>query len=282
MPIARVFVSKTSMTPDDEYAFVNTPPPMLCLPDGISEVHVSVTFSWDKPRAEWLAEQWRALGVPVALGGPAYGQKGGAFVPGLYLREGMTITSRGCPNHCWFCSVPKREGGLTELPIQDGYNVLDDNLLACSDSHVRQVFGMLARQKQRAVFTGGLEAKILKPWHAAALAKLKPKRMYFAYDTPDDYDPLISAGKLLRDSGISVGSHTMCCYCLIGYAGDTFERAEKRLTDTMRAGFMPYAMLYRDENGQRDPAWQRFQREWLRPQIVGTKFSQIWRANNGN
>ena len=29
------------------------------------------------------------------------------------------------------------------LPIQDGWNVLDDNLLACPEHHVRSVFGML-------------------------------------------------------------------------------------------------------------------------------------------
>ena len=160
--------------------------------------------------------------------------------------------------------------------MHDGWNVLDDNLLACSDAHVRDVFAMLGRQKRRAEFTGGLEAKLLKPWHAEELAKLKPARMYFAYDTPDDYEPLMTAGKLLRDAGISVSGHTMACYCLIGYRGDTFEKAEQRLTDTIKAGFMPYAMLYRDEEGGRDCKWMRFQREWLRPVIVGTKMREIW------
>jgi len=30
----------------------------------------------------------------------------------------------------------------------------------------------------------------------------KVERMYFAYDTPADFEPLIHAGKLLRDGGI--------------------------------------------------------------------------------
>ena len=278
MPIARIFVSKTSMTPEDAYVYINCPPPLLALPEDITEAHISVTFTWDKPRAEWLAEQWRVLGVPVHIGGPAYGEKSGAFTPGVYVRRGMTITSRGCPNRCWFCNVPGREGGLTELPIQDGWNVLDDNLLACSDEHVRRVFDMLSRQEQKAEFTGGLEARILKLWHAAALAKLKPKRMYFAYDTPDDYEPMVQAGEMLRNAGISVGSHAMRCYVLIGYRGDTFERAENRLTDTIKAGFMPYAMLYRGEDGSRNCHWMRFQREWLRPAIVGTKMRKIWQG----
>ncbi len=279
MRIARVFPHRTSMTPDDELAFVNCPPPLLAMPE-VDEVHISVAFTWDMPLAEKMETWWRAAGVPVKVGGPAYNLPGGEFVPGMYVRRGMTITSRGCPNHCWFCAVPERENGLRELPIKDGWNVLDDNLLACSDEHIKAVFAMLSRQPQRAEFTGGLEARILKPWHADALAKLKPKRLYMAYDTPDDYEPLMEAGKLLRDAGISVSGHSMGCYCLIGYRGDTFDRAAKRLTDTIRAGYMPYAMLYRGEDGSRNPEWARFQREWLRPEIVGAKMREIWRGQH--
>jgi len=155
-------------------------------------VHISVAFTYDLPKAEFLAKQWEGIGVPVKMGGPALNERGGEFIPGRYVKQGYTITSRGCPNHCWFCAVPTREGGLHELEIKDGWNVIDDNLLACSDEHVNAVFDMLARQLERPEFTGGLEAKILKPWHAERLYRLKTKRMYFAYDTPDDYEPLVN------------------------------------------------------------------------------------------
>ena len=51
--IARVFPSRTAQTPVDEYAFVGDPP--LFLPPDITEVHVSVTFSWDLPEARRLS-----------------------------------------------------------------------------------------------------------------------------------------------------------------------------------------------------------------------------------
>lgn len=279
MKIARVFPRRTNMTPDDELAFIDCQPPLLYLPE-IEEVHISVAFTWDLQRAEQLAEEWRQVGVPVKMGGPAFNEPGGVFVPGLYVKKGMTITSRGCPNNCWFCAVPKRERGLRELEIHDGWNVLDDNLLACSDEHVEAVFKMLERQKERAVFTGGLEAKIIKPWHAKRLKEIKAARMYFAYDTPDDYDPLVEAGKMLRQEGHDNAGHSMCCYCLIGYPNDTFEKAEKRLINAIKAGFMPYAMLYRDEKGETTKDWKKFQREWLRPAIVGTKYKEIWREKS--
>ncbi|MDL2318192.1 hypothetical protein LJC74_03735 [Eubacteriales bacterium OttesenSCG-928-A19] len=244
--IARVFPRRTNATPDDELVFINCPPPMLALP-AMDEVHVSVAFSWDMTVAHRLAEEWMAVGVPVSIGGPAMNAPGGDFVPGRYLKQGYVITSRGCPNRCWFCAVPKREGyTLRQLPITEGWNVLDDNLLACSDDHINAVFDMLSKQKRRPEFTGGLEAKLLKPWHVERLSEIKARRMYFAYDTPDDYEPLVAAGSLLRDAGFTVNAHSMACYVLIGYPGDSFEKAEKRLVDTIKAGFYPYGMLYRD------------------------------------
>jgi hypothetical protein len=271
--IARVFPRRTNATPTDGLSFIG-PPPRLALPE-IDEVHISVTFTYDMRQAEWLEKQWRVVGVPVKVGGPALDDPGGMFTPGMYVKKGYTITSRGCNNHCWFCTVPKREGPLREIPITDGYNIIDSNLLQCSETHIREVFSMLQRQGRQPKFTGGLEARILKPWHCELLRAVSPAQMYFAYDTPDDYEPLIEAGKMLRASGFTTASHTLCCYVLIGYPNDTMGKAEKRLNQTIKAGFMPYAMLYRDNEGKVNPEWARFQREWLRPAIVATKMKAV-------
>jgi hypothetical protein len=37
------------------------------------------------------------------------------------------------------------------------------------------------------------------------------------------------------------------------------------------AGLFPFAMLYRDEKGERSPEWITFQRQWANPTIVGTQ-----------
>jgi len=62
---------------------------------------------------------------------------------------------------------------------------------------------------------------------------------------------------------------------LIGYQGDSFEAAEKRLLDTWTAGFAPYAMLYKNKDGQTDPEWRQFQRMWVRPQILFSRLKEI-------
>ena len=104
MPILRVFPSKTNATPQDDYTAIGSPG--LFIPDNIS-----VTFTWDLQFTEVLAHQWSRYGN-VKIGTQATGIRGENFSPGLYLKHGYTINSRGCHNHCWFCSVPKLEGSL--------------------------------------------------------------------------------------------------------------------------------------------------------------------------
>jgi hypothetical protein len=161
--IIRVFPRKTNATPDDEDVVISELPRFFDQADG---VHISVVFTWDIFLAEQLAEEWRHV-APVTIGGPATGSPGNNFVPGMYVKKGYVITSRGCPNKCWFCSVWRREGQkIRELPITEGYNLLDDNILACSDDHIKKVFKMLQAGKKKyrksIEFTGGLEAARLK------------------------------------------------------------------------------------------------------------------------
>ena len=267
MKIIRVFPRKTKATPVDEMAFIGNPP-LFRPTDCDIPVRVSVTFTWDIQEGERLKELWSHYYHDVTIGGPALNERGEDFTPGMYLKPGYVITSRGCPNHCWFCSVPMREGDIRELPIAEGWNVLDDNLLACSDDHLRAVFAMLARQKELIEFTGGLEAARLQPRIVHAMKKLRIKQMFFAYDTPDDLEPLQAAGKMLIDVGFTIASHAMRCFVLCGYPKDTIERAEKRILEAMRAGFTPMAMLWKDETGKQDREWRKFQREWARPAII--------------
>lgn len=272
MNLLRIFPRRTNATPDDALAIVNETPG-LWVPE-CDEIHVSCAFTYDIPQAEQLAEAWRAVGVPVSLGGPAFDERGGDFVPGRYLKSGYVITSRGCPNNCWFCQVPKREGGtIRELPIVDGYNLLDDNLLACSRSHVDAVFDMLARQPQWPEFTGGIEAKRLESWSAERMAALKPASLFMAYDTPDDWEPLVNAVTLLKQAGLKF-QHQVRAYVLIGWSKDTIEQAQKRLEATAKLGIFPMAMVYRGKDGKRGADWIKFGREWANPIIVGIKMKE--------
>ena len=273
--IARVFPRKTRMSPTDQLAFCG-PPTLDALSSDIDEVHISVTFTWDLERAEELYNDWKMLGVPVEVGGPAFGDRMGDFTPGMYLRDGLIFTSRGCTKDCWFCSVQRcARGQIRELPVVDGWNIMDDNILGTSDAHFAEVIEMLKHQDRRAVFSGGLEPSLMRPFHAELLKSINPMTMYTAYDTKDDYEPIRQMARILWDAGLSPRGHQVKCYCLCGYEGDSFEAAEKRMEQIMDVGFLPFAMLYRDESGRVDVEWKRFQREWANAFIVGKKFSDF-------
>jgi hypothetical protein len=214
--LARVFPRKTNATPEDDYAFVGLPPAKL--PDDITEIHVSISFTFDLEEAERLREAWSKI-APATIGGPATGQRGEEFVPGKYLKEGYVITSRGCNGCCWFCGVPAREGPVRELSIREGSNILDDNLLACSEPHIRKVFEMLEGQKKlkrRTFFTGGLEAALIREWHIELLKQLRPKEIFFGCDTEEKFFHLRKAVKLFKEADY-FSHNTLRAYVLIGY-----------------------------------------------------------------
>lgn len=272
MRLIRVFPRITKATPQDELCYFGGPD----LFAEADEVHISVTFTYDIPKAEKLAIQWESI-APVKVGGVAYGDPGKEFIPGRYIKHGYTFTSRGCPRRCWFCSVWKRDPAPRLLPIVDGWNVLDDNLLACPESHVRSVFSMLSRQNRRVEFTGGLEALSLQDYQVELLASLSPKPVcFFAYDPGDEFQTLRSAASRLLEAGFTRASHNLRCYVLIGYPKDTIEDADKRLRSILSIGFTPMAMLWKPENKTQERfapglEWKAFQRIWARPAIIHSK-----------
>ena len=267
MKIARVFPRRTKMTPTDENAFVGEPPLGCPVYD---EVHISVCFTWDIDVTHYLARQWESYGK-IMLGGPALSRSKGDFIPGRYLKQGVTITSRGCPNKCWFCLVPKRDGGVRELPIKPGRIVQDDNLLACSDKHIETVFDMLKSQKA-IEFSGGLEALRVTPGIAEQLNKLRILQIWLSYDTPDDEEPLRYAIENLKPF---FKRKKIRCYVLIGFPGDNLSKAETRLKRAWQMGTIPFAMRYRKPANSfnhsfvyHERGWNLLTRQWTRPAII--------------
>lgn len=260
----RVFPRRTSATPDDALVFIGDVP--LIRPDDMP-VRVSVTFTWDKAEGERLARSWGRFYSDVQLGGPAFDDRGDEFTPGLYVKWGYVVTSRGCPRRCDFCFVPRREGRLRELEVKPGHDVLDNNLLACSRPHIEAVVQMLSRQDQPARFSGGLDARLLAAWHVELLKGLRIQCLWLAYDAAPLSDSVRTAVAMLRTAGFS--QRQVGCYVLIGHGDETIAAAEMRLRFVQECGATPWAMLYRDDNGTKPSReWRRFQRLWCRPAAI--------------
>jgi hypothetical protein len=261
----RVFPRRTSYTPVDPLSFIGDPP--LFRPEA-EEVHVSCTFTWDIEEALRLQDAWSRYYPVVKIGGPAFNAEGDAFVPGRYVRPGITITSRGCPYRCPWCFVPKREGGLRTLDVQPGNVVADNNLLASPEDHQKVVFQMLEDQR-RIVFSGGLDARLLKEWHVDWIRRNDRhiKELWFAADT-DNMKHLERAGRRLK----WLRPRKKRCYVLIGFFGEEVENAERRLQYVYDLGFWPFAQFYRGPGEQeRTAVWADLQRHWSRPGLFKRK-----------
>jgi Fe-S oxidoreductase len=275
MDIIRVFPHRNSYTPTDDMAFFEEPGLFIPKHD---EVHVCCVFTWDKERCVWLKRQWEvATDKTVKLGGPAYDDAGGDFIPGMYIKRGIVFTSRGCPNKCGFCAVPIREGALRELPIIEGNIIQDNNFLACSKKHREKAYKMLTTQKQ-VEFRGGLEAGRLTDWDIEQMRGLRIRKLYFAADS-DAAVPTIkkTAARLLAAGYKRDHLH---CYVL---TGDDMVKNEARLIAVCEAGMMPFAQLYQPIDRpliEYSREWKRFARLWSRPAFYMSKLNLRHREDN--
>lgn len=269
--IIRVFCRQTSYTPTDEYAFVG-PPPGLFIPEH-DEIHIFVSFTWDKPLAEELAFQWESVtNKPVKLGGPAYHSEAGDFTPGLYVRKGITFTSRGCKNNCPWCGVREIEGTLREIPITPGNIIQDNNFLQCSKAHKDKVFDML-RTQRGICFRGGLETDLIDDHFVDAIRGLRIAELWLACDTDAQLPRFKKACEKLVKAGFT--RRQIKCYSLIG---KDMEAEEERNRELFRAGAMPFSQLYRDfteTKTEYSAEWRAFERQWQRPAATVAHMREI-------
>ncbi|MHC4230340.1 MAG: hypothetical protein ACYSW0_23140 [Planctomycetota bacterium] len=136
---------------------------------------------------------------------------------------------------------------------------------------------MLSKQTRPAVFSGGLEAARLADWHVDLLTSARVEQMFFAYDEADDLDPLVDAGRRLVSSGFKP-CRKLRAFVLCGYPRDSVDAADRRMRETIEAGFMPMAMLYRNRKGNTVQHWRKFQKIWARPAIMRDKIRERWGA----
>lgn len=271
--IIRVFPERTSYTPDDAYAFVGMPPLPCFIPEH-DEIHISCTFTWDRPKAEELAYQWEGVtNKPVKIGGVAYGSETKDFVAGVYVKRGVTFTTRGCNNNCSWCMVRRIEGKLREMPnIEAGNIIQDNNILQANRAHIEKVFDMLRTQKG-ICFRGGLQADLVDDHFVNGITSLCISELWLACDTDAALPRFKKACEKLVRAGFS--REKIRCYSLIG---KDMEKEEARNREIWNAGAMPFSQLYMDFDDaktQYSHEWKDFQRLWSRPAAMRRHMKEI-------
>lgn len=130
------------------------------------------------------------------------------YAPGEKITYGFI--TRGCIRKCWFCKVPKYEGGLkaynTVESIVRGVpgevvSFMDNNILAYP--HHMDVFNWLIEQGVRCEFNQGLDFRLVNDENLDALSRLNYQGAYiFAFDEPK-YQPLLDKKLVLMKKYIS-------------------------------------------------------------------------------
>lgn len=189
----------------------------------------------------------------------------------LYQRiDGKTaygFLTRGCPNRCKWCVVPKKEGAITpymdveEIAIEGRNNlILMDNNVLASDYGLRQI-EKIVRLRLKVDFNQGLDARLVTPEIAELLARVKwMKYIRFGCDTPAQIAECERATALLDKYGYR-GEYFLYCILL-----DDFRESFNRVNHWRNRGkrFLPHAQPYRDLSDPRQliPQWQKDLAGW--------------------
>ena len=173
--------------------------------------------------------------------------------------------TRGCPNKCVWCVVPKKEGKIT--PYMDIEEVADGrkNVILMDNNILASLYGLeqlekIIRLGLRVDFNQGLDARLVTDEIACLLAHVKwIKRIRFGCDTPHQIGEVERATTLIDKYGYK-GEYFL--YCMLMEFEESFQRVNHWKSKGRR--FIPHSQPFRDiENPKRVvPVWQQDLAHW--------------------
>lgn len=193
--------------------------------------------------------------------------------------------SRGCPRGCAFCHVKAKEGGraykVADLrEFWDGQKEIclcDPNILACSDW--KDLLDQLAKSGASVDFNQGLDIRLMTDEKAAALARVKTKRIHFAFDRYEDAGIILPRLEAFK-AHTSIQARKITVYILCGF-DTTIEQDLERVYKVRELGFSPYVMIYdRQRRGRDDPL--RILANWVNNRIVFWSCDRFENYRRGN
>lgn len=190
-----------------------------------------------------------------------------SIYPQIDSKTAYGFLTRGCPNRCKWCVVPKKEGKITpymdieEIAVNGRKNIIlmDNNVLA-SDYGLQQIEKIVSMDV-RVDFNQGLDARLVTDDIAQLLARVKwMKRIRFGCDTPGQIAECERATALIDKYGYK-GEYFFYCILLSDFK-ESFERINHWRNRGSR--FLPHAQPYRDLNNPRQiiPQWQKDLAGW--------------------
>lgn len=194
--------------------------------------------------------------------------------------------TRGCPNKCKWCVVPKKEGRIHPYwdidRVANGRKklvLMDNNILAAGDYCIEQLQKIIDRG-YRVDFNQALDARLVTPEIAKMLAQihwLDKSRIRFGCDTTPQIAECERAISLIESNGFH-GQFFL--YTMIGGSNGLEEcynrihhwwlRNHEARKNRDRCAVYPHAQPYRDPYNPNHtiPQWQKDMAGWVNKRMI--------------
>lgn len=203
-----------------------------------------------------------------------------SIYPNIPKDTAYGFLTRGCPNKCPWCVVPRKEGAIRpymdidEIAIEGRRKLvlMDNNILAAGDYCIKQLQKIIERG-YRVDFNQALDARLVTDEIAQLLAKVKwldNNRIRFGCDTHGQIAECERAMSMINRYGFTgqyflytmLTSNFRECYERITY---WWHRTQETRTSHEGHCVYPYAQPYRDPHNPRHivPQWQKDMAGWV-------------------
>lgn len=203
-----------------------------------------------------------------------------SIYPNIPKDTAYGFLTRGCPNKCRWCVVPKKEGAIRpymdvdEIAIEGRRKLvlMDNNILAAGDYCIHQLQKIIERG-YRVDFNQALDARLVTDEIAQLLAKVKwldNNRIRFGCDTHGQIAECERAMNMINRYGFTgqyflytmLTSDFMECYERITY---WWHRTQETRASHQGRYVYPHAQPYRDPNNPHHiiPQWQKDMAGWV-------------------
>ena len=121
---------------------------------------------------------------------------------------------------------------------------------------------MLSKQNRSAIFSGGLESKLIDNWFIEKLKAARINQLFLAADTVGALGSLRSVVEKLT----FLGRDKLRCYVMIG-RNESLDQATARLQAVWDIGCLPFSQLFQPPDKYIDYSleWRDLNRTWSRP-----------------
>jgi hypothetical protein len=122
------------------------------------------------------------------------------------------FTTRGCPNRCKYCAVPRLEPDPWTnptwkdhiLPDKPFVMISDNNITAQPHEHLEEVCKFLIANNKRVCFDNGFDCKYINPEFASLMSKLKfaHNGMRMVFDRIEEDGIFQNSVRIVRNAGV--------------------------------------------------------------------------------